>query len=116
MQETSWFTHLCAVRPGSAVFQTSNPLWCDVILQKGDLSNITREAKILNRFDNYNIVKVTGLIMTDETLSNGGSAAFMAMAEKAMPLDSYLETNNYRCPILGSRVTGHSYADSITHR
>lgn len=76
-----------------------------MILQKGDLSDITREAKILNRFDNYNIVKVTGLIMTDEILSNGGSATFMAMAEKGVPLDSYLETNSYRCPVLGLRVT-----------
>ena len=98
VQETNWLTNLCAVHPESAIFQTSNPLWCDVILKKGDLFNITTEAKFLNICKDYNIAKVTGLIMTDEILSNGESAAFMAMAEKGVPLHSYLETTNYRCP------------------
>lgn len=98
VQETNWLTHLCAVHPGSDFFRTSNPLWCDVILKKGYLQNIAREAKILNMMKHCNIVKITGLIMTDEILPNGKPAAFMAMAEHGVPLTAHLQTNDYRCP------------------
>ena len=42
---------------------------------------------------NCNIVKITGLIVTNEILPSGRPAAFMAMAEKGVPLEAYLQTN-----------------------
>lgn len=68
VQDTKWLTHLCAVHPGSTVFQTSNPLWCDVILKKGELDYIIRDAKTLSMVKHCNIVKITGLIVTNEIL------------------------------------------------
>ena len=96
MQDSDWWRCQSQIysstNPDLAVYSIVNPFWPNVVLKKGALCNIMREAQIQRKVRHPNILHVEGRVMTTEVLSDGQPAAYMALPQEETSVETHMQT------------------------